>query len=78
MAHQLKGYKFILFTPVYHDDKFVWNTEKEIVIHARSENGAKKKIESKLEKGKEERVNHLGFPIKSTKELAKSSNSFNF
>lgn len=29
-------------------------------------------------KGKEERVNHLGFPIRSTKELAKSRNSFNF
>ncbi|WP_245837446.1 MULTISPECIES: XkdF-like putative serine protease domain-containing protein [Methanobacterium] len=32
--------------------------------------------DTELEKGKEERVNHLGFPIKSTKELAK--NSFNF
>lgn len=34
--------------------------------------------DKELEKGKEERVNHLGFPIKSTKELAKSKNSFNF
>lgn len=31
-----------------------------------------------LEKGTPENVNHLGFPIKSTQELAKSKNSFNF
>jgi len=34
--------------------------------------------DTELEKGKEEKTNHLGFPIKTTKELAKSKNVFNF
>ena len=34
--------------------------------------------DTELEKGKEARTNHLGFPIKTTKELAKSKNVFNF
>ena len=34
--------------------------------------------EVELEKQSTDKVNHLGFPIKTTKELAKSRNSFNF
>lgn len=53
----MKAYKLLLWQPVYHDDTFSHNVERVVIIHARNEEEAIRKVP--LKKGQDKSPHYI-------------------
>ena len=52
----MNGYQITLMTPIYHNDKFMWNLPRYVTVRAETQSEAEEQVKSMLKKAKTTRV----------------------